>query len=299
MAILKKIRLLPGLMNWPISSLKMVPSFIIIGAQRCGTTSLFKYLSEHPFIKTPLYKEIHFFDNYNGAYNLGFKWYRGHFPTNNSGILQKDNDRARVLTGEATPYYMFHPLCPNRIKGALPDVKIIAILRNPVDRAYSHYQHSVRLGYESLSFEQATEKEPFRLEGEKEKMIADLNYYSFEHNLHSYLSRGIYIEQLKMWEELFPKEQMLVLRTEDLFYDLTTVYNRVLTFLQLPEHHLKQQAQYNVGDYGPMPHALRKRLVKFFEPHNQELYKYLSWDLKWEEGPYRDKDVERSLRAVA
>lgn len=299
MAIKKIIRLLPGFMCWPISSLKMIPSFVIIGAQRCGTTSLFNYLIQHPFIRKPLYKEIHFFDNYNGAYHLGTKWYRGHFPIDNFPFIKKDNSATRVITGEATPYYMYHPWCPRRIKDVLPDAKIIALLRNPVDRAYSHYQHSVRQGYETFSFEEAIEKEPFRLKGEKEKMLLDPDYYSFSHNLYSYLSRGIYIEQLLNWRELFPRKQMLVLRSEDLFSDLPTVYNTVLNFLQLPAHHVDNPVRYNVGDYTPMPSSLRERLTEFFEPHNQKLYKYLSWDFGWEKGTDTEEEEARSDRAVA
>ena len=277
----------------------MIPSFIIIGAQRCGTTSLFKYLTQHPSIRTPLYKEIHFFDNYNGAYKLGFRWYRGHFPTHDFHFLKNDNKKSKVLTGEATSYYMFHPWCPQRIKDALPDVKIIAILRNPVDRAYSHYQHSVRQGYEKLTFRKAIENEQVRLEGEREKILSDPDYYSFNHNLYSYLERGIYIEQLLKWREFFQEKQILVLRSEDLFYDASNVYRRVLDFLQLPKHNITNPTHYNVGRYPRMPASLRERLVDFYEPHNQKLYKYLSWDLEWEKGPYVEKDGVQPIRDVA
>ncbi len=282
MTIKKFLRLLPGYIYWSISSLKMLPSFIIIGAQRCGTTSLFEYLIQHPSIKKPIYKEIHFFDNYYGAYNLGFGWYRGHFPINIFGLIKDDVDNPTVITGEATPYYIFHPWGPKRIKDALPDVKLIAILRNPVERAYSHYQHSVREGYETLSFKEALEKEEYRLKGERKKMLSDPDYYSFNHNRYSYLSRGIYIQQLRHWRKFFPKEQMLILRSEDLFYDLSTVYSTVLGFLQLPVHTINKPIHYNVGNYPPISPSLSERLADFFEPHNKELYKYLSWDLEWD-----------------
>jgi Sulfotransferase domain len=282
MEIKRLIRLLPGYINWSISSLKMLPSFIIIGAQRCGTTSLFNYLIQHPSIKKPFYKEVHFFDNYYGAYNLGFGWYRGHFPINTFGFLKTDTQNQRVITGEATPYYMFHPSCPKRIKEALPDVKLIALLRNPAERAYSHYQHSVREGYETISFKEALEKEKVRLKGEREKILSDPNYYSFNHNRYSYLSRGIYINQLQNWRKYFPKEQMLILRSEDLFYDLSSIYNILLEFLGLPEFTIKRQINYNVGHYSPMAPSLRDRLVEYFKPHNKKLYEYLARDLEWE-----------------
>jgi hypothetical protein len=278
----KFLRLLPGYIHWTISSLKMNPSFIIIGAQRCGTTSLFENLIQHPSIKKPIIKEIHFFDNYYGAYNLGFGWYRGHFPINIFGLIKDDKDAPTIITGEATPYYMSHPWCPKRVKDVLPDIKLIAILRNPVERAYYHYQHSVQAGYEKLSFKEALGKEGSRLKGERKRMLSDPDYYSLNHNRFSYLSGGIYIQQLKHWRKFFPKKQMLILRSEDLFYDLSTVYDTVLDFLQLPMHRIRNPIHYEVGDYTPMPPALRARLVDFYESHNQALYKYLSWDSEWE-----------------
>ena len=282
MEIKKIVRLLPGYVNWSIASFKILPSFIIIGAQRCGTTSLFNYIIQHPSVKKPLYKEIHFFDNYYGVYNLGVGWYRGHFPFNLFGLLKTNTQNPRFITGEATPYYMFHPCCPKRIKEALPDVKLIAILRNPVERAYSHYQHSVREGYETMSFKEALEKETARLKSEREKILSIPDYYSFNHNRYSYLSRGIYINQLQNWRKYFPKEQILILRSEDLFYDLSNIYNRLLEFLGLSEYALKRQINYNVGDYPPMAPSLKARLVEFFKPHNKKLYEYLAWDLEWE-----------------
>ena len=282
MEIKKFLRLLPGYINWSLASLKMIPSFIIIGAQRCGTTSLFNYLIQHPSVKKPLYKEIHFFDNYYGAYNLGLGWYRGHYPFNFFGIEKTDTQIPRFITGEATPYYMFHPRCPKRIKEAFPDVKLIALLRNPVERAYSHYQHSVREGYEKLPFKEALETEKVRLKGEREKILSDPDYYSFNHNRYSYLSRGIYVNQLQNWRKYFPKEQMLILRSEDLFYDLNAIYNTLLEFLGLPGYTLKRQINYNVGHYSPMAPSSKTRLVEFFKPYNKKLYEYLSWDLGWE-----------------
>ena len=282
MEIKKFIRLLPGYINWSIASWKMIPSFIIIGAQRCGTTSLFNYLIQHPSVKKPLYKEIHFFDNYYGAYNLGLGWYRGHFPLKIFDLEKTNAQNPRFITGEATPYYMFHPRCPKRIKEAFPDVKLIALLRNPVERAYSHYQHSVREGYEEMSFKEALEKEKVRLKGEREKIMSDPDYYGFNHNRYSYLSRGIYINQLQVWRKYYPKEQMLILRSEDLFYDLSAVYNTLLEFLGLPEYTIKKQINYNVGNYTPMVPALKARLIEYFKPHNKKLYEYLSWDLGWD-----------------
>ena len=282
MGLKKFFRLLPGYIHWTIAPLKMMPSFIIIGAQRCGATSLFENLIQHPSIKKPISKDIHFFDNYYGTYDLGFGWYRGHFPTNIFGVVKDNKGDPTIITGEATPHYMFHPWCPKRVKDALPDIKLIAVLRNPVERAYSHYQQSVKMGYETLSFREALSKENFRLKGEKEKILSDPDYYSLHHNRFSYLSGGIYLLQLKRWRKLFPKKQMLILRSEDLFYDLFSVYDKVLEFLQLPKHRIHHPIHYNLGDYPPINPVLRRRMVHFFKPHNKALYKYLAWDSVWD-----------------
>src|SRR5439155_957892 len=120
------------------------------------------------------------------------------------------------LTGEASPYYLFHPRVPKRVRELLPSVKLIVLLRNPCDRAYSHYHHEVRLGVEALPFEAAIEREGERLRGEPEKLLASDTYYSFNHQHYSYLARGVYIDQLLAWRgDLFPKEQLLILRSED------------------------------------------------------------------------------------
>jgi hypothetical protein len=282
MGLKKFIRLLPGYIHWTISPLKMMPSFLVIGAQRCGTRSLFEYLIQHPSIRKPIVKEIHFFDNYYGAYKLGIGWYRAHFPVNIYGLIKDDKDEPKFMTGEATPHYMFHPWGPKRVKDAFPDIKLIAILRNPVERAYSHYQQSVQLGHEKLSFNEALGKESLRLKGEKKKMLSDPDYYSHNYNHYSYLSGGIYIQQLKYWRKFFLKEQMLILRSEDLFYDLSTVYETVFDFLQLPKYAIKSQTNHNVGNYSPMSPPLKARLVEFFKPHNKKLFEYLAWDSEWE-----------------
>ena len=113
--------------------------------------------------------------------------------------------KKKFLTGEATPTYLHHPLTAKRISELLPNIKLIILLRNPIDRAYSHYQMEKRLGYEELTFEEAINFETSRLEGESEKMFKDPNYYSYERQIYSYLTSGIYVDQLKLWMNYFSK----------------------------------------------------------------------------------------------
>ena len=137
-----------------------LPDFLVIGAQKAGTTALYAYLRWHPSIAGPFWKEVSFFDRH---WARGEAWYRGQFPLRSSG----------KLVGEASPSYVFHPLAPERVFSLVPDVKLVVLLREPGDRAYSQYQHAVALGRETLSFEDALAAEDERVRGEVERLRAD------------------------------------------------------------------------------------------------------------------------------
>jgi hypothetical protein len=256
----------------------MVPDFIIIGAQRCGTTSLYNNLAKHMGIAPAFKKEVHFFDVNFGK---GVDWYRSHFPSYLYKYAKKVRNR-NFVTGEASPYYIFHPHVPKRIAELVPQVKLIAILRNPVDRAYSHYHHQVRKGFERLDFEAAVARENERLFAETLKMQEDEAYFGFNHRHFSYLSRGIYVDQLKTWAKFFSKEQMLILKSEDFYTDTPRVMRQVLEFLELPFKQLASYGKYNVLPYSKMDSSVRRQLADYFEPHNQELYAYLGVHFGWE-----------------
>jgi len=156
----------------------------------------------------------------------------------------------------------------------LPHVKLIAILRNPIDRAYSHYQHGVRRGREHLSFEDSIQQETDRLQEETEKLLQIDNYKSFNHFHFSYLSRGRYVEQLKRWWQYFPKEQLLLIKSEDFFEHPTAVIKKVLIFLGISDLNWEVQSKkrYQKADYGKMNSSTRQYLSEYFAPYNQELY---------------------------
>jgi hypothetical protein len=252
--------------------LRGLPSVLIIGAQKSGTTSLYQYLVEHPNIVPPLTKEAHFFDLH---YGRGVSWYRGCFPY--SHLL-----RGGSLTLDASPYYLVHPLAPSRAAALLPQVKLIAILRNPVDRALSHYHHEVRKGREPLSFAEAIERESERLAGEEDRLMCEPTYYSYSHHRHSYIRRGHYLEQLRGWAQYFRREQLLVLQSEALFGDPGKVLSVVHDFLELRSHQLEHYSPFLTGNYAPgMLVELRTRLSGYFEPHNQELYRWLGQAFDW------------------
>jgi hypothetical protein len=247
------------------ASRRALPGFIVIGAQKAGTTSLFKTLRQHPAIVPASKKEIKFFDC---NFGLGLNWYRAHFP-------YQTEMKAGCLTGEASPHYIAHPLTPQRIAQTLPGIKLVALLRNPVERAYSHYQLNVRRGREPLSFEEAIEQEPERLRKVLQVITLDESYplYNFLH--YSYLKKGLYAEQLERWYEVFPASQILVLQSEDFFANPERSFARVVEFLGLPAWAPEKFKAYNMGSYTAISPDLRQRLQAYFEPHNQRLFELL------------------------
>lgn len=257
----------------------ILPNFLIIGSMKCGTTSLYHYLIQHPDIYQARYKEIHFFDN---NYHEGFKWYRSRFPSFFFKYYTIFLRRRSFMSGEASPYYMFHPHVPKRVHHAIPEAKLIIILRNPVDRAYSHYHHWVREGIEMLSFEDAIKTEPERLAGELEKMLEDEYYFSYNFGYYSYLSRGIYVDQVLAWKSLFNWKQVLILNSEKFYADPQKTVSRVFEFLGLPAWPLVDLGGKNIARYPEMPRNIRSNLIDYFAPHNKRLYDLLGTEFDWD-----------------
>jgi hypothetical protein len=261
------------------SSLRTLPDFLIVGAQRAGTTSLYNYLAAHPAVVPALKKETLFFANY---YYRGTGWYRAHFPLSSQARDGRDLRQAQHVTGEASPYYLFHPLAPARAARTVPDAHIIAILRNPVERAYSHYHHEVEMGFETLSFEEAIEHEEERLSGEEARLLRDDRYSSLTYQNYSYLARGIYVDQLVRWVRCFCIEQVLVLSSKDLEQDPERVLAAVARFVGLPALRLGGHRRDHERRYPAMEAKTREHLHAYFAPHNRRLYDFLGADLAWE-----------------
>jgi hypothetical protein len=249
-----------------------LPDFIIIGAQKCGTGFLYRRLRQHPDFKPTNVREVHYFDD---NYHRGLDWYRSHFPAS------KGKGKRWTVTGEKSPYYLYHPLAARRTATVVPQAKLIVLLRNPVDRAYSAYHHQRRAESETLSFEDAITAEEHRLWGEEKKMLAEESYVSFNHRRFSYLSRGVYVDQLRNWHDYFEREQMLILKSEDFYSRTQENMALVLDFLGLPGWEFDLAEPRNKRRYEPMEPATRRSLKEYFEPHNQRLYEYLGADLGW------------------
>jgi hypothetical protein len=261
------------------AGIRPLPDFLIIGAAKCGTTSLHNYLMGHPCIAPAFQKEVHFFD---ANFHKGVSWYRAQFPIRVHARSGKARRAAGLLTGESSPYYIFHPPSPARIAATLPRAKLIALLRNPVDRAYSHYHHQVRKGLEPLPFEEAIASESERLNGDPEKRLLMGSYESVNYRRYSYLARGLYADQLDCWIAMFPRKQLLILTTDELEHDPGKVLSQTLRFLNVREWEPKRFPRYNTASYPPMSPAMRERLIAYFEPHNRRLETMLGRQLKWD-----------------
>jgi len=256
---------------------RTLPDFIIIGAAKSGTTSLYDYLSQHPSVHSALWKEIYFFDRY---FPRGINWYRSNFQYKIQKLFSTKILKKKFLTGEATPTYFHHPLTAKRISEFLPNIKLIVLLRNPIDRAYSHYQMEKKLGYEELTFEEAINSETSRLEGESEKMFKDLNYFSFKRQIFSYVTTGFYADHLELWMKYFPKNQLLIINSQDLEKNTDKIFQEVLIFLELNPYIAKFK-NHNVGKYDKIKENTKKILIDKFELENKKLYKLINKNFNW------------------
>lgn len=196
-----------------------LPDFLGVGAQKGGTTSLHRLLRAHPQVFLPAEKELHYFSK---RYGEGLAWYSAQYAA------AEPHQRC----GEITPYYLFHPEAPRRIHDLLPDMLLIVLLRDPVERALSQYFHSRRLGLEPLELEAALAAETERMAGAA-AALARTDGLHLSHQEHSYVSRSRYERQLERYGELFPPQQLLMLKSEDLFLQPAVVWEEVQRFLGL------------------------------------------------------------------
>jgi hypothetical protein len=273
------MRSLPYLIKRSIRSAtqnqRALPDFLIIGAQKAATTSLYAYLAQHPQILRSRPKEIFFFDGGDNpqvnTYLKGEAWYRSHFP------LQKKLANGSV-TFEASTTYLFNPLVPERIHLMLPQVKLIALLRDPTERAISHYFHEKRKGKETLPLKEALAAEEGRLAGIKG------NYKSEEFMCHAYKTRGLYCEQIQRFLNVFPKEQMLILNNDDFASNPDKTLQEIFEFTGVdPQVKIPCLTRQNVGSgQTKIDPEITQNLREFFRPHNEALYDLIGKNFGWD-----------------
>lgn len=260
---------------------RVLPSFLIAGAQRAGTTSLYRALSQHPLILKPvLHKGVHYFDV---AYDRGLSWYRAHFPLRARVSRLARRYGCRPQAFESSPYYLFHPLAGSRIAWDLPGVKLIVLVRDPVERAFSAHAHELARGFETeRSFVRAIELEEERLAGAADGLCAAPLSTSHAHRHHAYLARGRYAEQLARLEPLVGRDRMLVVDSGRFFGEPEIVYDRVLEFLGLPHIGDPVFERLNAQPRPcPMPESLHRELAGRFEEPDALLARWLGAEPSW------------------
>lgn len=265
------------------SPLRELPDFLIIGTKRGGTTSLWNYLLQHPDV-LPMFpadlnlKSPHYF---YWHYRRGPAWYRAHFATTATKSRHQRSTGVRPVSGEASPYYLYNEYVPRRVAELMPDVKLVVMLRDPVRRAYSHYWERVDQGVERLSFEDALRAEAGRIAGERERMNADPLYYSRAHDWYTYRDRGVYAPQLRRWFNHFPREQFVILASEDFYADPGAVVDVVTTHLGVRTISIPTRIRHNYRPAPPIPPDAAAELTEFYRPHNAALYELLGRDFNW------------------
>ena len=246
---------------------RCLPDYLLIGAQKSGTTSLYKYLVSHPEVHRCLRKEVGYFDDQN--FNRGLAWYLAHFPIKSSAGFQQ-------VTGEATPRYYYSPQVPQRVHSVVPQAKLIILLRNPVERAHSHYWHLFNTGREQRPFAKAVEDELRLLSTDSHLMKIGFS------GSPGYVARGMYSRHLRRWLSLFPERNLRVLISEDFFSKPAVGYNEITDFLQVRRHLPKTFKVYNSAAYKtPMPDRTREMLIEFYHGVNMELSNLLGRRVPW------------------
>ena len=239
----------------------MKVNFIICGTQKGGTSALDVYLRGHPNICMAEKKEVHFFDNEDAFRNatLDYSQYHSVFKPNSSS----------QIFGEATPIYMYWREAPRRMWQYNPNLKLIVLLRNPIERAYSHWNMKRLLGAEALSFWDAIQREPERC---REAL-------PYQHRVYSYVDRGFYLEQLRRLWSFFPKEQVLVLKSDELKCQPVQALQRVCKFVKVDPLNCIEPTSVHSRPYkSPMGPTERQYLRSVFELEIRGLERVLGWD---------------------
>lgn len=271
------------------ADLRPLPDFLMIGAKRGGTTSFYFDLLDHPgvvalypppipLLKPVPTKGVHYFDS-NATRSA--RWYRSYMPTTAVRRRRARRIGDRVVAGEASPFYLFHPAAAERAHALVPHVKLIAVLRNPVDRTYSHWKERRRSAAEPLEFLEALQAEPERLRGERERLIADRSYASYAYEQQSYVSQSMYAEALTPWLERFGRERLLVLASEDYYRDPDSVLRDAHAFLGLVPRQTSTARLLNEAPGSELDAATRSTLASRFQEPNAALERLVGQSFPW------------------
>ena len=259
--------------------LRATPGLLIAGGQRCGTTSMYKALVQQPTIFRPVWRKgVHYFDV---SFDHDLDWYRGHFPLQAQLERSGRKHGTNALCFESSPYYLFHPLAGERIAATLPEVKMLILVRDPVERAYSAHAHELARGFETLPFEAALEAEAGRLEGEEQRLRDDPAYESLAHRHQAYRQRGEYAPQIEKMASLLGREQVKVVDSHRFFETPGEAYAEVLEWLEVKPVRSAVFDKYNGRPRLEMPDHVRRALTAHFEPFDEQLTPWLGHEPSW------------------
>jgi len=265
------------------------PEFLIIGAKRGGSTSTYFDLLRHSRV-SPLFprpdhlpkatatKGIHYFDTH---YDRGERWYRAHLPSRFARDRQARAAGGDVITGEASPYYLFHPAAAERAARLLPGAKILAVLRDPVYRAHSHWKERRRNGVEELSFADALAAEDERIGDVEDRLRTDPSFTSYAHEQLSYARQSEYDVGLERWYAQYPAAQIKVIASEDYYADPQAALDEVFEFLDLPPERVASGEVRNAAGGDDLEPAIRDALAARFAPHNDRLEQLTGRRFDW------------------
>lgn len=274
---LRKLALAWGMAT---SRWRMQPDFIVVGAQRAGTTTLFRVLSQHPEVVRPtLSKGIGYFDL---NYRRGPRWYAGHFP-----LAAAARRRGKAQTFESSGYYLFHPLAAERMARDLPGVKVVVLVRDPVERAYSAHRHELVRGFETLGFEEALAAEPARLAGQAELLRDDPTAESYEHRHHGYLARSRYAGQIERYREMLGPDRVHIVDADQMFVDKAEL-SSLFAWLGLSAWLPAELGRHNAQARTPMDPDLRKSLAERFVDDDLRLAGLMGRTPSWRRDPGAD-----------
>lgn len=258
------------------AAFRTLPDVFIVGAQKAGTTSLYAYLMKHPQIIPSKFKEHYFFHN-SHHFEKGLNFYKSGFASRLYAKWREIKTGSAVHCMDATANYFEFPESAKRIAGRIPNAKVIVLLRNPVDRAWSHYKMARRLGFEKADFATALDQEDERI-----SWGAERGKHNYVFQRLAYRNKGVYIDFLPEWKDVFGNERLLVLQSEKLFENPDQKMKEVFAFLGLSE-----LSGVSFPHINPDPDGLKmtddvwSSLNEFYKPLNKNLFDYVKEKYDW------------------
>ena len=275
---IKRVLIYKIIMPYRLATAKKraLPNFIIIGAQKSGTTSLHNYLSQHPQLLAASRKEVQYFDGglipEINTFKKGENWYRSHFP-----LIKKLGKNCQTF--DANPNYIFNPVVPKRIFKLIPNAKLVVVLRNPTERAISHYFHMERKNFDTLPMLEAMKEEENRLK----EILEHEDYKNRSFRRHSYKLRGHYKEQIERYLKYFSKEQIHIISSEEFFNHPEKALKNIFNFIGVDSSFkVKDLKPKNVSENrNKVNNVVYSYLDSYFSTHNKALFNLIEKKFDW------------------